>query len=372
MRGIINPLVGFADAFGDYTEFVEYDTGGEYWRFDMLANCWTDTLEERFDVQEQADITGISVRVDRGGNNVLNHPNAVNIMYLGLRSSGEHDEDEVWNAFVREHYGEGLEEEIKEILYPTGQVNAEALCIGHAQFGSGRSGTPGSWRYKNPAANPLSWRLSMRMQWGMMEAGILEDSPMMREWFMAQEGHDLIIAKEKDAYATQLASAETSLAKLQPLKDRLEPGAFELLDWLLTENILHLKAMQELQLAWLYAKRAQHTEGSEESQEFIDQMEHHIANFHALENEYEIGKRPEITWREREHTVPRGAWMNWDRMRERWFPNLRKVANSAPDEEYPSGIGNPQGFPENFPREIPVIKHFQKQAGNDDVSSSQN
>ncbi len=298
---------------------------------------------------------------DDGSANVFNHPNAVNIMYLGMRAAGNADEDAIWDAFVREHYGEGLEEEIKEIIYPTGQVVAEGLCIGNAQFSSGRRLPPSGWRYKNDAENPLSWRLSWRWEAGLMEAGAIPESPMKTQYFLAQKGSDIIIAKEKAAYETQLESAEKSLAKLQVIKDRLEPGAYQLLDWLLTENILFLKTSEEMQLAWLYAKRAQNTRGHENDQPFLDAMEEHLTAIYRLEEEYNAGERPDITWRARNHTVPRGAWMNRDKFRDDWVPQLREVANSEGREEFPSGVGDVQRFPDNFPFDL-IIQGSKKGA----------
>jgi hypothetical protein len=81
-------------------------------------------------------------------------------------------------------------------------------------------------------------------------------------------------------------------------------------------------------------------------------MTQQIIAIHRLEEEYNVGQRPDSTRRERNHTVPRGAWMNWDKFRDKWVPQLRGVASSKGPEEFPSGVGNVQGFADNFPFDL--------------------
>lgn len=318
MRGLPHPLIGTSEP---RDEFVEFDTGGEYFRKNLLVYCMTDSWSKRFDHLDEHGVDGISVRVDRRGRHAFNHPNVINLIYMGTRASGQGGEQEAWRVFIEKHFKPELVEELKAILYPTGEVVAEALSLGHSTFGHGRADTISTWRAdENSAINPLFWN------WTPVRYEVVGDpeTPLLREYKQVLAGADEIIEREKAAYARQLASAQESLSRLQKIQDELDPNAYELLNWLLEENLLHLKTMEEAQLAWLYARRAMRTEDAEAKAEFQSEMETHIENMLALQPE--DPERFEVTWQDRHFKAIRGAWWHWGKIQEQFLPDLRAMA----------------------------------------------
>lgn len=329
MRSIHHPLIGRQ---GAHREFVEFDVGGEYFRRDKLANCFSGILADRMNHAFEKGVEGISVRVERHGPHCFGHPNEVNLWLLGLRSSGRvTDEDAVWRRYAAETFGEQAAPAMTRALRPTGQVNAEAFSVGRETFGNCRGSRPTGWRPKGkPFQNLLFW------PWSPWRYAVLTDpdSPLKQEYLNSLRGEPSAIEREQKGYAFQRESAKQSLRELTSVKDRLDPSAYKLCHWLLEENLFHLSLMEEAQLAWLKAKRIEHIEDradyqfARERDRLREEIRGHLENLKDMQPR--MGERMQVTWQGYERRFRRGSYFDLD-----WFL-----------EEFPAWVDKQVGWNE--------------------------
>lgn len=300
MRGLDHPLIGTNTG---HREFVEFDVAGEYFRRNSVANCFTGILEHQLSRSLEKGVTGISVRTDRYGRTAFNHPNIVNFWYLGMRASGEVDnQDDAWQKYAIENFGAAAAPAMIAALRPTGQVMAEALCIGSTSFGNTRRTTPADNLAELedvPSNYILNWKYDI---------GYNPDTPLKAEYDSILAGADTILNLETTAWATQAASCASSLATLETAQHDLSHECYELFHWLLEENAFHLNAMEEEQLAWLKTKRYFATPDTDEREEWKRQVLVHLSHLEGLLTQTDA--TIDVTWQGRQHRYTRGSYMD--------------------------------------------------------------
>ncbi len=328
LRHVDHPLLG---AVGGRRQYVEADIAGEYWREDHLANAFTPLLERRFRHWEERGISGLSVRVDRGWKpwirqaTVLGEAQEANLWMLGLRASGRvSGPDEAWDAYTQSVFGERAAAQMKAALMTTGAVVAESLCVGRETFGNGRQRIPAIETMQAVPGPPAATDAEGRPTAAPYddEEDALGRNPFHRNWSVFRWDPSLageygrirrgdpawIHRKEEDAAAAD-ALARESLERLDSIRGDLPAGAHAYFRFRLEENLLHLRAMTAMELAWLKAERRLYSGGDGEKRVLLREIRGHLADLDRLRRD----RGAEIlrcTWGGRHRELRRFAYLD--------------------------------------------------------------
>ena len=290
-----------------HVEFVEFDGGGEYFRRDFMAVAAPDFFADSFDRAEAAGVNGISVRVERYGRNVFNHPNFINVYYLIGRATGRFTNAEhAWKAFTTEYYGEDIAAEMEAILRPTGEVFAESVHIYDDIFGNSARDYLGGWTGEPRISTPFAWSCSPR-NWGRKLFPDYDESHLQA----IDRGDPSVIADETAAYERELKSIDGSLARLDALRQPLGEDGWRFHRWLLEETRFHLILMQEATLAWLHAKQLSGG-NSPDPAATTATLDYHLDRIRALLPR--TTETIDVHWRERHHVAKRGEYYDIPRL----------------------------------------------------------
>jgi hypothetical protein len=313
LRARPHPLIGLSPG---HTELVEFDAAGEYFRRDSMAVCATEYFEPLYNYAEQHGMDGISIRVERYGHNIFDHPNLINTYYLiGRFMNRFQNADQAWKVFTEEYYGQGVASEMEAILRPTGEVFAEAVYILDDIFGNSSRDYLGGYKGDPEISTPYNWSYSPR-NWAKKLFPDYDD----RHLKQIDEGAPEIVALETKAYAAQLASINVSLEKLDALKSRLDDNTYRFHRWLLEETRFNLVLMEEATLAWLHAKRIAAGKSADMAADNAA-IDEHLNKIKQLEAQ--TGETIDVQWRSRRYQARRGEWYDLPRLLKD-FSNWRK------------------------------------------------
>jgi hypothetical protein len=315
LRSIDDRLIGNFDK----RQIVESDIAGEYFRMDNVANCFTDILEEQFKYWTQKGVCGISVRPDRWAhdhlNIVLNQPQEVNLWVLGHLASGKSDNtDEIWKKYSRKAFGEKAADIMTAALKPTGQVNAEALCVGNETFGDTRNSIPAINSMHKKCFVPMTdeedeknglWLNPFHSNWSVFRW----DKSYLPEYHKTRKGHPDVIRDKTAAYKNALSSADKSLELVETARRMLLPDAYEFYKFKLEENKFHLIAMCEIELAWLKSSNiAYYCTSSEEKAKITHEITEHLNILESLTVRYD--ENVECDLNGRRYILKRGSYLD--------------------------------------------------------------
>lgn len=338
VRSVPHPLIG---AVGDRTEFVEVDLANEYYRQEHVAACLTDDFAEQFEYWAEQGVDGFAARVSRRGrgwrqktaksfHDVLGEPEEANLWTLGrLATEGVDgvDLDDLWREFAADLYGEAAAEQMVSALRPTGDVIAEGLCVGDFHFGKTKwngilpqsaGGVPALRTMRGYAQNSYRAReyddataehFLLTSPFGRKASQWRFDQSAVPDYHRTRTGHPSVVEAKEAAYAEALETARECLDAVDAAAPHLPAGAHEYVRFKLEENEFHLRAMSEMQLAWLKASNQLYFEGTQEAwPDAAAEVREHLAELEGLCERY--GESFSGEWRGESHSLERGAYID--------------------------------------------------------------
>jgi hypothetical protein len=243
-------------------QFVEVDIAGEYFRMDLVANCFTETLAGQLARWVECGCTGLSVRVDRGWHpwlrqaSVYGQAQEANLWALAYLASGRQGGlDAAWQDFSATTFGVKAFHEMIEILKPTGQVVAEGLYCLREPFGESKYQHPHPLCRLPKDETALAYFLEedrlrrnpFHMAWSVFRW----DSGLRADYEKIRKGHPDVIEAKTRAYESARRSGRNSLERLNAIQGALDRHTWRFFRFKLEENLFHLELMCEMQLAWL-------------------------------------------------------------------------------------------------------------------------
>lgn len=307
LRSVDHPFIG---QFPERTEIVETDVAGEYFRRDQLANCFTELLAERFGRWTDRGVDGISVRVNWhnnewvGGRNrpywahqykLTREPQEANLWALGYLATGRGDVDDAWSDYGTERFGPAAAEAVERAFRPTGEVVAEALCVGRETFGDTRQQIPAIRTMRDRTATRRSDAEAEDVFRGVDE-GVRRINPFAQNWSVwrwddsfvddyhrLRTGHPSVIDEKEAGYESASRTAAACLDAFADARPHLSEGRYDYHRFRLEETQYHLDVMCHAALAWLYASNdlyyADDPEGLEGA---LDAVHGHLEDLRAL------------------------------------------------------------------------------------------
>jgi hypothetical protein len=300
MRRPNNPLIAMKQ---HHPLIAEFDIGGEYYKTDYILRCHVDDLAERMKYVGDSGVQGISVRLNRFGGTVFEHPNAVNYWYLGLLTSGQvESSEEAWQRFAVEYFGKDVADEMIEILRPTGAATAEALSIGRNAYGNARNSSIAATRHDRQHRrfeHPLF--LEAHKSFAEDTERYVRAKTRMEEIL---RGEPKWIEQEREAYSAHLGALKRSKQKLEGLKARLDASTYKYTHWLMEETIWFLKVMEEAQLAHLKVFRIRHGGDQVKREQLLQEVCEHLETIEKLAL---VDESVQGQWRGRKYGLRRGS-----------------------------------------------------------------
>lgn len=259
IRGTDDRAIG---AVAPHEQLIEFDIAGEYFYKNAVANCFPETLTGQMERARAKGATGICVRVDRGEDDVLHNPQEVNLWALaataGCKIPGapaplpsQHAAmlEAVWHAYAVHEFGPRAANAAVEALRNSGNVVAEALCVGPFSFADSRTYPP----FDKPAFDN-HWQ----PQW--WEPRYL---PLYEK---AKRGDPGVILAKESSTRISTAQAQEALDSLERHRALFRPEDYTFLHAKLTANLDFIQTETPIQLAYLRMRALENTtDGTEKA-----------------------------------------------------------------------------------------------------------
>ena len=336
VRSVPHPLIG---AVGDRTEFVEVDLANEYYRQEHTAVCLTDDFAEQFEYWEEQGVDGVAARVSRRGrgwrqktaksfHDVLDEAEEANLWTLGQLATEESvDLDDLWAEFATHLFGAEAAGAMTRALRPTGEVVAEGLCVGDFHFGKTKwngilpqssGGVPALRTMRGYSRNSYRARayddetaeeFLLVSPFGRKASQWRFDESAVPDYHRTRKGHPDVIAAKEAGYESALETAAECLDAVDEAEPHLPDDAYEYFRFKLEENEFHLRAMSEMQLAWLKASNRIYYEGTDRAwPDATAEMRGHLATLETLCDRYDESYDGE--WRDETYSLDRGDYID--------------------------------------------------------------
>lgn len=263
-----DPLIG---RVGAKDQIIELDIAGEYFRGDQLAHCFGEELHRHWSFWQEQGVDGLSVRIDRGWRAyhhhdcILHEVQEANLWCLGQWMTGVAvDIDAPLRAWAAARFdvpADGrVAGELAAIARHCDRVVAEMLTVCKEPFGDTRRPYPALRSMLPPKESPATIdspaadeRVRDPFSRGL---ALWRWDERLRPRYDALRRGDLAMAEGKQHdTADAVALADEALARLDGIRDDLDPGAYQFLRFRLEENRHHLLLYGHAAQAWLACLR---------------------------------------------------------------------------------------------------------------------
>jgi hypothetical protein len=275
LRGIGNPVIG---QFSPKQHFIEFDLCGEYFKLTYPALTFPEKIKRNLTFGISKGITGVCARVDRFDHEILGKVQEMNLWTLGMLSSGKTDSlDTIWKAYITETFGAVAVSGMSDVLQPTEQVLAEALCVGPFTFGNTRNATP-------PVAMDSSDEIGDNAFSNLWSNWVWDRSyyPM---YLKIRDANRVTVENEEQANLLAIKQAEKCLKDLTSLKEKLPAKTYSSLQKHLKINLYFIRTMHHVQMAYLRLKQLEQTADQRLQSDIQNKVDRHIASLRQLEQE---------------------------------------------------------------------------------------
>jgi len=248
MRGPHDRAIG---AVKPHEQILEFDIAGEYFYGNRVANCFPGTIAGQVAYGRSKGVMGVCVRVDRGSDDIFHMPQEMNLWALaaaaGCRIPGaphplpagdEEMVEVVWRAWATHEFGARAADAAVAVLKTSGEVIAEALCVGPFSFGDTRRAPP-----FQEAAFTQNWQ---PQRWEPAYLPLFEK---------AEQGDPDVISTEEKNSGVGTSLAIRALRHLQENEVLFETEDYQFLHAKLTANLDFIQIMSAMQQAYLRMRR---------------------------------------------------------------------------------------------------------------------
>ncbi len=284
MRGIFDAALG---AVGDRKQLAEFDLFGEYFKKEKLANCFPGLLEKQMRYAATKGVDGVCARVDRAPGRAMDNPQEANMWVMGMLASGKaKTAEEAMRAWAHKTFGDAAGDEMAALLSETGDVVAEALSVDTFTFGDGRNPPPARIDPKKADEKKAN---AFHSNW----SNFRWDPAYRPAYEAARDGAESTIAAEDAGTRKSVAAAQDALDRLNTLKPKLTPEAYEFYRGKLETNLLFAQTMGEMQLAYLKRRHIELNPGTDLAKKYAQEIDAHVTRLRELAKG---GRKYDVKW----------------------------------------------------------------------------